>query len=221
MSQSTENNTQDFLAGKQQDAVRRLFSHVLRYKKWLAVALCAMVVTAGSSSLIALLVGQLTDKGFYEKDPTAIWWAPGSLLVISLAYGLSSFTSSLFLQKISQDVLYQFRTQLFSRVLKWPAATEKRTFSYVCESFTEFAKRIESLCSSHTQKVENWLDSQEVCLLLGLSKRTLQYYRSSGRLAYSQIGSKIYYKSSDIERIIADSETQNQSPKQTTPYEKN
>ena len=79
---------------------------------------------------------------------------------------------------------------------------EKRTFSYVCESFTEFAKRIESLCSSHTQKVENWLDSQEVCLLLGFSKRTLQYYRSSGRLAYSQIGSKIYYKSSDIERII-------------------
>ena len=96
---------------------------------------------------------------------------------------------------------------------------EKRTFSYVCERFTEFA--IESLCSTHTQKVENWLDSQEVCLLLGFSKRTLQYYRSSGQLAYSQIGSKIYYKSSDIERIIADSETQSQSPKQTMPYEKN
>ena len=39
---------------------------------------------------------------------------------------------------------------------------EKRTFSYVCERFTEFAKRIESLCSTHTQKVENWLDSQEL-----------------------------------------------------------
>ena len=96
---------------------------------------------------------------------------------------------------------------------------EKRTFSYVCERFTEFA--IESLCSTHIQKVENWLDIQEVCLLLGVSKRTLQYYRSSGRLAYSQIGSKIYYKTSDIERIIADSETQNQSPKHPTSYEKN
>ena len=53
---------------------------------------------------------------------------------------------------------------------------EKRTFLYVCERFTEFAKRIESLCNTHTQKVENWLDSQEVCLLLGFSKRTLQYY---------------------------------------------
>ena len=56
---------------------------------------------------------------------------------------------------------------------------EGRTFSYVCERFMEFAKRIESLCSTHTQKVENWLDSQEVCLLLGFSKRTLQYYRTT------------------------------------------
>ena len=98
---------------------------------------------------------------------------------------------------------------------------EKRTFSYVCERFTEFAKRIESLCSTHNQKVENWLDSQEVCLLLGFSKRTLQYYRSSGRLAYSQIGSKIYYESAEIEKIISDCEIQNQSPKQITSYEKN
>ena len=97
---------------------------------------------------------------------------------------------------------------------------EKRTFLYVCERFTEFAKRIESLYSTHTQKVENWLDSQEVCLLLGFSKRTLQYYRSSGRLVYSQIGSKIYYKSADIEKIISNCEIKNQSPKQITSYEK-
>lgn len=98
---------------------------------------------------------------------------------------------------------------------------EKRTFLYICERFAEFAKRIESLYSTHTQKVENWLDSQEVCLLLGFSKRTLQYYRSSGRLAYSQIGSKIYYKSADIEKIISNCEIKNQSPKQIMPYEKN
>lgn len=100
-------------------------------------------------------------------------------------------------------------------------AIEKRTFLYICERFTEFAKRMESLCSTHMQKVENGLDSQEVCLLLGFSKRTLQYYRSNGRLAYSQIGSKIYYKSSDIEKIIVDSEIQNPSTKQIMPYENN
>ena len=126
MDQRTESNKREKLKEQQQDAVRRLFSHVLRYKKWLVISMCAMVVTAGSSSLIALLVGQLTDKGFYEKDPSAIWWAPGSLLIISLAYGISSFTSSYFLQKISQDILYKFRTQLFSRVLRWPAITYQK-----------------------------------------------------------------------------------------------
>lgn len=84
---------------------------------------------------------------------------------------------------------------------------EKKTFSFLCERFTEFARRMEGLCSVHTRKTEEWLDSQDVCLLLGLSKRTLQYYRSSGRLAYSQIGNKIYYKSSDLERIIKNSES--------------
>ena len=57
---------------------------------------------------------------------------------------------------------------------------EKRTFLYICERFTEFAKRIESLCNTHTQEVENWLDSQEMCLLLGFSKRTLQYIEVVG-----------------------------------------
>ena len=60
MNQRTESNNQENLKGQKQDAVRRLFSRVLSYKKWLAVAMCAMVVTAGSSSLIALLVGQLS-----------------------------------------------------------------------------------------------------------------------------------------------------------------
>lgn len=136
MNQRKESNNQEKLKDQQQDAVRRLFSHVIRYKKWLAVAMVAMVVTAGSSSLIAILVGQLTDKGFYEKDPTAIWWAPGALLVISLAYGISSFVSAYFLQIISQDILCKFRTQLFSRVLRWPASTyQKRNSGMVVSVF--------------------------------------------------------------------------------------
>lgn len=35
MNQSTDNNTTDMLNGKQQDAVRRLFAHVLSYKSGL------------------------------------------------------------------------------------------------------------------------------------------------------------------------------------------
>ena len=85
MVKGTNNKQQDDSKARQKDAVKRLFSYVLQYKKRIAIALCAMIVNAGASSLIAILVGQLTDKGFYEKDPNAIWWAPGALLAISLA----------------------------------------------------------------------------------------------------------------------------------------
>ena len=45
---------------------------------------------------------------------------------------------------------------------------------------------------------EKWLDSQEVCLLLGISKRTLQNYKDKGILASSSIFRKT--KSSCLSR---------------------
>lgn len=46
---------------------------------------------------------------------------------------------------------------------------------------------------------ETWLDIQEVCILLKISKRTLQAYRDNGVLAFSQIAGKIYFKAKDID----------------------
>ena len=46
---------------------------------------------------------------------------------------------------------------------------------------------------------ETWLDIQETCQLLKISKRTLQSYRDNGILPFSQIGGKIYFRSIDIE----------------------
>ena len=46
---------------------------------------------------------------------------------------------------------------------------------------------------------EVWLDIQETCQLLKISKRTLQAYRDNQVLSYSQIGGKIYFRASDIE----------------------
>lgn len=51
---------------------------------------------------------------------------------------------------------------------------------------------------------ETWLDNQDVCEMLHVSKRTLQNYRDNGLLPFSQIGAKIYYKASDIEKHLDD-----------------
>ena len=47
-----------------------------------------------------------------------------------------------------------------------------------------------------------WLDNQEVCRFLKISKRTLQTYRDKLLIPYSQIGGKIYFKASDIQEHL-------------------
>ena len=47
-----------------------------------------------------------------------------------------------------------------------------------------------------------WLDIQEVCAILKVSKRTLQNYRDNNVLPYSQISGKIYFKAGDIQKHL-------------------
>lgn len=46
------------------------------------------------------------------------------------------------------------------------------------------------------------MDNQDVCLRLNISPRTLQTLRDTGKLAYSQIQHKIYYKAEDVEKLV-------------------
>lgn len=57
----------------------------------------------------------------------------------------------------------------------------------------------------HNRKLsEVWLDNQDVMKLLKVSPRTLQSMRDSLTLPYSKVGAKIYYKVSDVERMLED-----------------
>ena len=52
--------------------------------------------------------------------------------------------------------------------------------------------------SKHT----DWLHNGDVCRLLNISKRTLQYYRDTDVLPFTQIGHKCYYKCEDVEVLL-------------------
>lgn len=49
------------------------------------------------------------------------------------------------------------------------------------------------------------LDNQDVLQMLKISNRSLQRYRSSGKLPYYTISGKLYYKLSDVHQFIRDS----------------
>lgn len=54
---------------------------------------------------------------------------------------------------------------------------------------------------------EELLDNQDLLQMLKISNRSLQRYRSSGRLPYYTISGKLYYKLSDVHQFIRESFT--------------
>ncbi len=76
------------------------------------------------------------------------------------------------------------------------------------EAFKALVDKIESLSQvfdTNQQKVnpdEAWVDSDDVCLYLKISQRTLQRLRSSGKITYSTIGGKTYYTISEIKKLL-------------------
>lgn len=46
------------------------------------------------------------------------------------------------------------------------------------------------------------LDNKDFIKLMGISVRTAQQWRDGGFIHYSQIGSKIYYRMSDVQRLL-------------------
>lgn len=52
---------------------------------------------------------------------------------------------------------------------------------------------------------ESFYTDRELSQKLKVSRRSLQDYRNQGRIPYIQLGGKILYRSSDIEKILEDS----------------
>ena len=49
---------------------------------------------------------------------------------------------------------------------------------------------------------ERFMTDKELCARLQLSRRTLQDYRNNGVIPYIQLGGKILYRESDIQKIL-------------------
>lgn len=49
---------------------------------------------------------------------------------------------------------------------------------------------------------QKWLTGDEVCHILGISKRTCQSYRDKRILPFYQVGRKIYFKITDVDDFL-------------------
>ena len=72
------------------------------------------------------------------------------------------------------------------------------------QKLNEIGKDLKSLINTSGvfDKDDKPLDNQDVSLLLNVSHRTLQRYRSDGLLPFFKLGQKIYYKTSDVRDFV-------------------
>ncbi len=76
---------------------------------------------------------------------------------------------------------------------------ESEAYKEIIRNINEIRSNLNNKGDNNTPLSEPWLDIQETCQLLKISKRTLQSYRDNGVLPFSQIGGKIYFRAGDIE----------------------
>ena len=74
--------------------------------------------------------------------------------------------------------------------------------------FAELTSRLDSLqnqlsTQTNTSK-KSFMDNEEFIQLMGISKRTAQCWRDEGKISFSQVGNKIYYKQSDVDKLLAE-----------------
>ena len=74
------------------------------------------------------------------------------------------------------------------------------------QQYTDLVNRLNALSEQLKEKQKKpediFLDNQEFLQLMHISKRTAQTWRDSGVISYSQIGSKIYYRMSDVQQLL-------------------
>ena len=83
-------------------------------------------------------------------------------------------------------------------------AIQKSAFDGMTNELKALLELTENATRKYTSifKEEQWLDNQEVCLMMNITKRTLQTYKDKGLLPYSKLNRKNYYKRSDVQALL-------------------
>lgn len=75
----------------------------------------------------------------------------------------------------------------------------KEQFTELKGSLDEIKNKIEN---QNKKPNEVFIDNQEFLIMMKISKRTAQTWRDEGKVSFSQVGNKIYYKLSDVEALL-------------------
>lgn len=80
---------------------------------------------------------------------------------------------------------------------------ESQVFDALLSRVEALSQEVDQLHKKYKSKqLGERLDGRQVCDILNIKSRTLQTYRDTGRIGFSQIGDKITYRVNDVDKLL-------------------
>jgi hypothetical protein len=96
---------------------------------------------------------------------------------------------------------------------------EKKAYETMMARFDRLTAKVQAFCSRYDEKrLKTWYDNQDVCQLLRISPRKLQFLRDNGTLPFVKINRKIFYKPEDVQNIITAGNPKNSRENNTSNH---
>jgi len=99
---------------------KRLHRWIHPYRFLIFMGILMAIVGAAVSSGVPILLKELIDKVFSEKNPKLLFVLPAAFFVLYSVKGLTAYLQALFLKKAALHMVSDVRRDLFSHVIRLP-----------------------------------------------------------------------------------------------------
>jgi len=100
---------------------RRLMAYVWPHKWVFLASILGMAVVSATEGGFAWIMKPLIDSGFVKNDASSIRYIPMLIIGIFLARGLFGFMASYATNWVGRQVIFQIRSQMFTRLVHLPS----------------------------------------------------------------------------------------------------
>lgn len=112
-----------------QSRYRNLFGYIKANRFRLYGAMLCMLITSATTAAMAYLVKPVIDKIFVSGNMSMLRMLPLAVIVVALLQGLGMYGQEVFLMRVAQGVIKEFRDRLYAKITTLPLAFfhEKKT----------------------------------------------------------------------------------------------
>ena len=90
--------------------------HIRHYRRFLALAVVAMIVAAASTAAFAKLIEPILDQIFIAKNEAALWPIALMVLAVFTLRGFATYAEALLMNRVGQGIIRDLQNRMFAHI---------------------------------------------------------------------------------------------------------